>query len=140
MISNAQKTLLHVAVSKLNLDDDTYRALLNAEAGVTSSKDLDNAGMNRVLKRLEQLGFKNTAHRPLRRRPNAGALRTDEQTALIAKLYGDLEWASDAQQMGFNKKCCGKSWPQTRSDATKVILGLERYIAWRREHPSSPVR
>lgn len=60
--------------------------------------------------------------------------------ALIAKLYRDLGWTSDAQQMGFNKKCCRKSWPQTRSDATKVILGLERYIAWRCEHPAADAR
>src|SRR3954462_12981039 len=121
MISNAQKTLLHVAKAKLGLDDETYRDLLKAEAGVTSSKDLDNAGLNRVLNRLGKLGFKNTAHRPLRRRqPHADSFRTDEQLALITKLYGDLGWASDAQKMGFNKKCCGKSWPQTRADATKV--------------------
>jgi phage gp16-like protein len=135
MISNAQKGLLHVAVAQLQLDDDTYRALLKAEAGVTSSKDLDNAGLNRVLNRLGKLGFKNTAHKPRRRKPNAGALRTPEQLDLIAKLYRDLDWRSEAQQMGFNKKCCGHSWPQTRAEATKVIVGLERYIAWRRQHP-----
>lgn len=141
MISNAQKTLLHVAKTKLHLDDETYRDLLRAEAGVESSKDLDNAGLNRVLLRFKKLGFINTAHRPLRgRRTNAGALPTDEQMALIAKLYRDLEWPPGAQQMGFNKKCCRKSWPQTRADATKVILGLERYIAWRCEHPASDAR
>jgi len=137
VISNAQKKLLHTAVSVLGIDDETYRALLKAEAGVTSSNDLDNAGLNRVINRLQRLGFKNTAHRPRRRAPNAGALRTEEQLELIAKLYDDLGWATDAQRMAFNKKCCKKSWPQTRGDATKVILGLERYIAWRREHPAS---
>jgi phage gp16-like protein len=140
MISNAQKTLLHVAKAKLGLDDETYRDLLSAEAGVTSSKDLDNAGLNRVLNRLKKLGFTNTAHRPRRRRPDAAALRTEDQTALISKLYRDLGWNTDAQRMGFNKKCCGKASPQTRTDATKVILGLERYIAWRCEHPAKAVR
>ncbi|HSY51188.1 MAG TPA: phage protein GemA/Gp16 family protein [Thermoanaerobaculia bacterium] len=141
MISAAQKGLLHVAKAKLGLDDDAYRDLLKAEAGVTSSVDLDNAGLNRVLKRFTKLGFINTAHRPLRsKRPDAGALRTEDQMALIAKLYRDLGWATDAQQMAFNKKCCGKSWPQTRSDATKVIVGLERYIAWRCKHPAFDVR
>ena len=141
MISNAQKTLLHVAKSQLGLDDETYRDLLNAEAGVTSSKDLDNAGLNRVLNRLAKLGFKNTTHRPPRRRqPNAGALATDEQQALIAKLYRDLGWPPGAQQMAFNNKCCKKAWPQTRSDATKIIVGLQRYLDWRRQHPGAAAR
>jgi phage gp16-like protein len=141
MITNAQKTLLHVAKSTLHLNDETYRALLKAEAGVTSSNDLDNAGLDRVLKRFGKLGFNNTAHKPRRRRsPTPGALRSEQQLELIAKLYRDLGWETDAQQMAFNKKCCHKSWPQTTADATKVILGLERMREWKRKHPTADVR
>lgn len=111
--------------SRLKLDDETYRDLLRAEAGVASSNDLDNRGLSRVLKRLGKMGFTNTAHRPLRPQPKG--LVTPEQ-ATIAEQYGVLMeltggYDTFAKQTGFNRRCCGKAIPQTRGDAIKVIEG-----------------
>lgn len=126
MISGAQKSLLHVAKAQLGLDDDDYRAILKAEAGVTTSNDLDNRGLNRVLKRLSKLGFENTAHRPRVRQPKA--LVTPEQQALIERNYELLGFNSFARRSGFNKRCCGKAMPQTRGDANKVIEGQKAML------------
>lgn len=57
-ISANQIKFLHVAKSKLALDDDLYRTLLVHVAGVTTSKDLDAAGFSAVMGYLEHLGFK----------------------------------------------------------------------------------
>ncbi len=127
MISNAQKALLHIAKAQIGISDDDYRAMLQAEAGVMSSNDLDNRGLNRVLKRLAKLGFVNTAHRPRRRQPQG--LITPEQQALIAENYRRLGFDSFARQSGFNRRCCGKAMPQTRSDANKVIEGQKALIS-----------
>jgi Protein of unknown function (DUF1018) len=127
MISNAQKTLLHVAKAHLQLADEDYRALLEAEAGVSSSNDLDNRGLDRVLKRFAKLGFVNKAHRPRPRRQPAG-LVTPAQQLLMQELYEQLGWSDPARQMGFARRVCKKSFPQTRGDAIKVIEGLKGMV------------
>jgi transposase len=136
MISTAQIRLLHTAKNVLHLTDDDYRALLKAEAGVTSSKDLDNRGLNRVLKRLQKAGFKNTAHRPRRAQPQG--LISPEQQQLIEDNYerlarltaaaGNPGFHTFAARSGFNRRCCRKAMPQTRADANKVIEGQKAII------------
>jgi hypothetical protein len=126
MISAAQKKLLHTAKNVLQLDDEDYRAILQAEAGVASSNDLDNRGLNRVLKRFAKLGFNNTAHRSRRRQPQG--LITPEQQTLVAENYRKLGFDTFARQSGFNRRCCGKALPQTRTDANKVIEGQKALL------------
>jgi hypothetical protein len=132
MITAAQKKLLHTAKNALHLHDEDYRAVLRAEAGVLSSNDLDNAGLDRVLKRFKKLGFNNTAHRPRKRQPQG--LITPEQQALIAVQYRLLGFDTFARQSGFNRRCCGKALPQTRADAIKVIEGQKAKIERDRQH------
>jgi hypothetical protein len=133
MISTAQLAVVHVAKKELRLRDEEYRALLKAECGVESSKDLDPAKFDRLMKRFEKLGFTSTAkerNRARRVRKPAGLITPDQQ-ALIATLYGEMGWTDQTRQMGFNKRCCRKSFPQTRSDAIKIIEGLKAMIARR---------
>ena len=132
MITTAQIKLLHTAKNVLQLAEDDYRALLEAEAGVRSSTDLDNRGLNRVLKRLQKMGFKNTAHRPLRRQPRA--MITPEQQQVIEANYDELArrgigFDTFARRSGFNRRCCRKAMPQTRADAIKVIEGQKAILA-----------
>lgn len=49
--------LIHVAKTKLGLDDDVYRDILSSTTGKTSSKELNLAQLEAVLDRLKQLGF-----------------------------------------------------------------------------------
>jgi len=57
MIGRREKAILHIAKKDLALDDEVYRDILEAQAGVRSSVDLDRAGYNRVLSRFKELGF-----------------------------------------------------------------------------------
>src|SRR3954451_22488760 len=50
--------LIHVAKRELQLDDETYRAMLWSIARVKSSKDLDFTGRKKVLDHLKARGFK----------------------------------------------------------------------------------
>lgn len=45
----------------------------------------------------------------------------------IQRLYADLRWTKQ-QQIGFNRRTCGKSWPQTTTDANKIYTGLEAML------------
>jgi len=40
------------------MDESTYRNILNDQGGVRSSKDLDQEGVDKVLRRFKQLGFR----------------------------------------------------------------------------------
>lgn len=62
-LSRAQTSMIHVAKRQLGLDDDTYRAILRRAAGVSSSRALDNIGLDAVLAELERLGFTGPAGR-----------------------------------------------------------------------------
>ena len=57
IINNAQKALLHKAISSLGMDDATYRAMLESVAGVKSSTALDLAGFREVMEHLKRCGF-----------------------------------------------------------------------------------
>jgi len=57
-ITPAQLRLIHAARSQLVMDESTYRNILNDQGGVRSSKDLDQEGVDKVLRRFKQLGFR----------------------------------------------------------------------------------
>jgi hypothetical protein len=47
---------------------------------------------------------------------------------MIHELYEQLGWNDQSRQMGFSKRCCRKSFPQTRNDGIKVIEGLNAIV------------
>ena len=56
-INQRQRGLLAVVQKQLSWDDDLYRRVLAKVAGVTTSKDLDEAGFNAVMGFAELCGF-----------------------------------------------------------------------------------
>jgi phage gp16-like protein len=54
---------IHIGKAQLGLDDETYRAMLKAVAGVSSSAELDHAGRRRVLEHMRSRGWKNDRKR-----------------------------------------------------------------------------
>lgn len=52
--------LLHVARKQLGLDEDSYRDILRRWGGVESSADLGPVAFEKVMIRMEQLGFRST--------------------------------------------------------------------------------
>lgn len=49
---------IHIAKKQLGMDETTYREMLNAVAGVGSAADLDERGRAKVIKHLQNIGFK----------------------------------------------------------------------------------
>lgn len=47
---------IHIAKTQLGMDDDTYRAMLWAQARVQSARDLDHAGRAKVLAHMAHCG------------------------------------------------------------------------------------
>ncbi|MDK2902461.1 MAG: hypothetical protein PWQ93_380 [Clostridiales bacterium] len=123
MITNKQKALLHVAKQELGLDDDLYREILRQEAGASSSTELTPAGYDKVMRRLRQAGFRirHERHMP-------DELITKQQFKLITHMYQDMGWYDSRRQIGFNKRMTGYAWPQTRSDANKIIEALKAML------------
>lgn len=57
MKANARLAKIHIAKQQLGMDDATYRAILQSITGVRSSKDLDDAGYDKVMAHFERCGF-----------------------------------------------------------------------------------
>lgn len=80
--------LIHIGKSKLCLDDETYRTLLETTTGKTSTKEMTLGELDKVMTRLKQLGFTPTAPK------SAGKIKQDKEPQ--AKLIRHL-WAYLAQ-------------------------------------------
>ncbi|MCH7357311.1 regulatory protein GemA [Acinetobacter sp. NIPH 1958] len=78
--------LIHVAKTKLGLDDDVYRDILKSTTGKDSSKELNLAQLDAVLDRLKQLGF---SVEP-KNKDDFKNLASDSQSKLIRHLWIQL--------------------------------------------------
>lgn len=92
-LTKKQKTILHVAKSKLGLDDATYRDALQAYAGVRSSNDLDYDGFLQVMKHFDRCGFKSGYSRGgfKTRTKRAPGMATDAQVRKIKATWLSLD-------------------------------------------------
>ncbi|MEJ0012893.1 MAG: regulatory protein GemA [Bauldia sp.] len=94
-ISGKQLALLHVAKSRLALDDGDYRAILASHGGgVESASDLDAAGFTMVMHRFAELGFQSTSAK--RGFGSRAGMASPRQIGLIRKLWA--EWSESAPQ------------------------------------------
>lgn len=80
MPRNPELAKIHIAKKELAMDDDTYRSMLQAVAGVSSASALTPAGVNAVLAHLKRCGWKPTT------RAGKKPLVAVERTALIGKI------------------------------------------------------
>ncbi len=78
--------LIHVAKTKLGLDDDVYRDILISTTGKDSSKLLTPAQLEAVLDRLKQLGFEVES----KDKTGVKNLANDAQSKLIRHLWLQL--------------------------------------------------
>lgn len=62
---------IHIAKKQLNMDEETYRAMLLTHGGVKSSQDLTPEGINKVIRHLEQAGVKFTNPKKHGRKPHS---------------------------------------------------------------------
>ncbi len=81
--------LIHVAKAQLALDEDSYRDVLVAHGGVSSSTKLDHQGFKKVMKHFEACGFKSKGARHTAQGKGRPGMATDRQ---IKKIYA-MWWA-----------------------------------------------
>lgn len=98
-LTTKQKAILHVAKTKLGLDDEEYRSALVQIAGATSSTELDQAGFEAMMGFFEWRGF-----RPLKGTgPDYGArpgMASFAQLELIRQLW--TEWSGAPVEGGLD--------------------------------------
>jgi hypothetical protein len=127
MPTKEQIALIHIAKSQLRLSDDLYRDILRVQGGVESSKDLDARGVEAVLRRFRELGWRKKRRRELDERP--GDLPTPAQLAKIRHLWEDLGWRESERRQGFCRRVCdGNPWPQNREQANRLTEALKAMV------------
>lgn len=85
--------LIHVGKSKLGLDDDLYREVLESTTGKTSSKLLTVPQLESVLDRMKQLGFEVES----KNKTGVKNLADDAQSKLIRYLWLELYNAGEVR-------------------------------------------
>jgi hypothetical protein len=132
-LTRPQTSILHVAAAKLGWDDDTYRQVLVRIAGVTTSKELDQAGFEAVMGFADYCGF-----RPLGKgAPRYGdrpGMATFAQLELIRELWRELhgqDACDDAHLTGWLLKYQKVASLRflTLDAARKVITALKAWKA-----------
>jgi len=98
-LTRKQTALIKVAVKQLGLSDDDYRAVLRDEAGVESSRDLDNDGFDAVMARFRARGFRPTATPPTY--GHRAGMATPAQAAYIRSLWNEYtDGVGDDRSLG----------------------------------------
>lgn len=80
---------IHIGKTQLNMNEETYRAMLLTHGGVTSSKDLTNEGINKVIRHLEKSGAVFTKPKRAGRKPHnldSQSSRADQLGKIEAQL------------------------------------------------------
>lgn len=85
--------LIHVGKTKLGLDDELYREVLESCTGKTSSKDLTIQQLEAVLNRFKQLGFEVES----KEKTGVANLADDAQSKLIRHLWLQLHSAGQVR-------------------------------------------
>lgn len=85
--------LIHVGKTKLGLDDELYREVLESCTGKTSSKDLTIQQLEAVLNRFKQLGFEVES----KEKTGVANLADDTQSKLIRHLWLQLHSAGQVR-------------------------------------------
>jgi hypothetical protein len=132
-IGKKKKALVHIAKEDLGLDEESYRQILKAVAGVESSTELTRKGFEKVMTRFQEMGFKGLLPNPYHPSPKsrlipAGSPQGEEsitssQQDFLTYLLGELGW-TDAHFQGFCQRIIKRPNPMTKRDGQKIIIGL----------------
>lgn len=127
--------LIHIAKSQLHLDDDTYRAMLTANTGKNSTKDMTLTELRTVFEHLKTAGFKTTPSTATKKQ--AGKLRQadDDQSKLIRHLWlslhdlGEVRDPRESALANYVKRQTGVQFLQwlKMEQASQVIEALKKW-------------
>lgn len=135
-VTAKQLALLHVAKQKLGLGEADYRSVLSLYGNVESAKDLTMEGFRHVMTYLERVGFRSQNGKVYQWKTKApqsdpDALPYPAQLNKLQVLFERMGMDTAERQQAFCWRQIKKAWPQTRSDANKVIEGLKAMLARR---------
>ncbi len=133
-------SVIHVAVSRLRLDDEEYRAILKGRYGVHSAKDLTPSQGQDLIDHFKSLGFvpirRNKVCKRCLPRPKRAAIPANviypvspAQLAQIKHLKNDIKWWTVDGFSGWLKRYFNITRIQTSTEASSVIHALLRL--WR---------
>lgn len=136
MITDQQRKLIHHAKRRLNMTEPDYRAMLQRVAGVTSSNDLDDAGVTAVMAEFGRLGFQTVRQAP--QYGERGGMATPRQLDKIRSLW--RQWAGSEDESGLTTHLERKFKVSSLrfldlKTASKVIYALEKMATQRKTSP-----
>lgn len=128
MADKKQLQLIHIAKTQLNLNDETYREILEYRYNVSSSKDLTYNQASNFIGFLHEKGFKfKKKVKPLKAKKadNIIELATPQQHRLIEVLKKNIVWKIENGYELYIKKRLKINKVITKTDAFKVINALK---------------
>jgi phage gp16-like protein len=128
--------LIHIARKQLNLDEDTYRAVLVAVTGKESCRTMDVTELNAVIQHFESKGFKPTGGKKkklsprTRHKPESLKTQIDKIRALWIECYqlGVVKDRYEGALNAFVKRMTGierVDWLKSGYDGNKVVEALK---------------
>lgn len=132
-LRNAELAQIHLAKKQLQLDDDTYRAVLWTVARVKSAKDLDWTGRKALIEHFKAKGWKPAAPKKAR----AAKPAAHGQEGLLRALWADLHAAGKVRvdtDAALSAWLVRNKWPQraewlSQAQLTAAIEGLKQWLA-----------
>lgn len=131
-VTQKQIALLHVARNELKMAEADYRSVLSLYGGTESAKELSQEGFRNVLAYLERMGFSNKSrrfHQPSNTPDSSEGLPYPAQIKKMQDLFAALGIDAAERQQGFCRRMIRTPWPQTKTEASKVIEGLKAMLA-----------
>ena len=135
-ITNAQKKCIKMAQRRLGMDDEDYRAMLDAQFGVRSCTRLSRRQAHRLIMHLHagKATDKDRTRRPIKnpakpRQVDADGtvvtLPTPKQYQFLHDLEREVAWDHADGYRRWLKTCLGLEKVRTRNEASQVIQGLK---------------
>ena len=132
-IGKKKKAVVHIAKGDLHLDEESYHQILKGVAGVESATQLTEEGFEKVMRRLQEMGFKGLLPHPYHPTPKGRLIPPDSpqgmesitssQKDFIAYLLEKINWG-EGHYHAFCQRIIKKPEPLTKREGQKIIIGL----------------
>lgn len=126
----SQLAKIHLGKKLLQLDDDTYRAMLQSVAGVDSASKLKPADLNRVIEHMKSKGavFKKRFGKHTKQRPKNMTPQMQKIEALLTDMK--LPWGYADAMAKHMFKIEKVAWVRETSQLQGIITALTKKQQW----------
>lgn len=131
---------IHLGAKRLGLSEDQYRGWLEQSTGKRSCRDLNDKQLAHLAAALRKHGAADGGQRG----GTSIDRPTDKQWDKLAAMSRRMGWngLEDSRLATFVKRVVKVEAPRflTRQQMSHVLVGLERWMAYRREHPQAQAK